>query len=146
MKKDLVYLIQTDTTVGLVCKDFKKLNKIKKRPLETKTLMTVGSFKDLKKETRVPKEFKKQVRRSKKTTYIYPNNAYRVVSKDSSYRDLLKQEGGLYSTSANETGQGFDKKWAEEMADVIIEDKKGLVENSGSKIYRLRKNKIKKIR
>jgi tRNA A37 threonylcarbamoyladenosine synthetase subunit TsaC/SUA5/YrdC len=123
-----IYLIQTDTTVGLASKNYQLLNKIKNRKEETKTLMTLPSFKDLKNKTRAPKKFKKQIRRSTKTTFIYPNDAYRIVTDDSPYKELLKKEGGLYSTSANET------------------DKNSFSENTASKIYKLGRRKIKRIR
>lgn len=141
-----VYLVQTDTTVGFASKEYKKLNKIKKRDEETKTLLTLSSFKELQKCTRVPKKFKKMIRRSKKTTFIYPKDAYRVVTEDSPYRELLKRTGGLYSTSANETGNSFDLHWAEEEADVIVYEKEGFQESESSKIFRVGRKKIKKIR
>jgi tRNA A37 threonylcarbamoyladenosine synthetase subunit TsaC/SUA5/YrdC len=146
MDKDWVYLVQTDTTVGFASKDYKKLNRIKNRSEETKTLLTLASFQDLKEETRVPKKFRKTVRRSAKATFIYPNNAYRVVTKECSYTDLLKRVGGLYSTSANETGRSFDLHWAEEKADVVVYEKEGFREDMASDIYKLGRKKIKKIR
>jgi tRNA A37 threonylcarbamoyladenosine synthetase subunit TsaC/SUA5/YrdC len=141
-----VYLVQTDTTVGFTSKDYKKLNRIKNRAEETKTILTVASFRDLKKEIRVFKNHKKLIRRSKKTTFIYSENAYRVINKDSVYRDLLKKEGGLYSTSANETREVFNQEWAEKQADVIVIEQDGFFEGVASKIYKLGKKKIKAIR
>ena len=52
----------------------------------------------------------------------------------------------MYSTSANLHGQTFDEQWARETADAVVEDKKGLFEGKPSKIYKLSKNKIKRVR
>ena len=145
MKQNNIYLTQTDTTVGFLSQDFKKLNQIKNRNINKKVLIEVDSLKTLKKFTRVPKKFKKQVRRAKKTTFIYPNgNSFRVV-KDEVHLRFLKKFKWMYSTSANLSGEKFDKSWAIKQADIIVEDKKGLFEGEASKIYKIRK-KIKKIR
>ena len=146
MKKNKIYLAQTDTTVGFLSRDYKKLNKIKKRDLNQKILIEVDSLKMLKNFVRVPEKFKKRVRRSKKTTFIYHNkNSYRVV-KDDKHLEFLKKFKWLYSTSANLSGQKFDKKWAFKEADVIMEEKKGFFEGEASKIYKINNHKIKKIR
>ena len=145
MQNTLIYLTQTDTTVGFLSQDFKKLNKIKNRNINKKVLIEVDSLKTLKTFTRVPKKFKKQVRRAKKITFIYPNgNSFRVV-KDKRHLRFLQKFKWMYSTSANLSGEKFDKSWAKKQADIIVEDKRGLFEGEASKIYKIRK-KIKKIR
>ena len=146
MKKNKIYLAQTDTTAGFLSRDYKKLNKIKKRALNQKILIETDSLKTLKNFVRVPEKFKKKVRRSKKTTFIYPNkNSYRVV-KDNKHLEFLKKFKWLYSTSANISGEKFDKKWAFNQADIVIENKNGLFEGEASKIYKINNFKIKKIR
>ena len=52
----------------------------------------------------------------------------------------------MYSTSANITGEKFDKEWAMKQADIVIENEKGLFEGEASKIYKINNFKIKKIR
>jgi len=110
MDSSLVYLVQTDTTVGFSSLNDEKLSTIKQRPTSKKILHTVDSFKTLNEHTRVPKKFRKKVRNSKKTTFIYPNTkSFRVVDKNSDFYDFIHKFGILYSTSANKTGENFDK-------------------------------------
>ncbi|MFW3327458.1 Sua5 YciO YrdC YwlC family protein, partial [Aliarcobacter butzleri] len=68
MDSALVYLVQTDTTVGFSSSNDEKLSAIKKRPNSKKILNTVDTFFTLNKNARVPKSFRKLVRNSKKTT------------------------------------------------------------------------------
>ena len=146
MNADKIYLTQTDTTVGFLSKDYKKLNKIKNRPINKKVLMEVDSLDTLKNFVRVPNKFKKQVRRAKKTTFIYPKGeSFRVV-KDEKHLEFLKKFKWMYSTSANLSGEKFNKKWSFKKADVIVESKEGFFEGIPSKIYKINNLKIKKIR
>ena len=146
MNPDKVYLVQTDTTVGFVSQNSKKLNEIKKRPLNKPVLREVDSFKTLKTFVRVPAFHKKRVRRASKTTFIYPQGeSFRVV-KDEKHLEFLKKFTWMYSTSANFHGKKFDENWAREYADITVEDKRGFYEGKPSKIYRLSKRKIKKMR
>jgi len=146
MNPNKIYLTQTDTTVGFLSQDKTKLNKIKNRPLNQPVLREVDTLKTLKEFVRIPKKYKNQVRRSKKTTFIFPNaESYRVV-KDLKHLEFLKKFKWMYSTSANEHGKRFDEVWAREQADIILEDKRGLFEGEPSSIFKLSKNKIKRIR
>jgi tRNA A37 threonylcarbamoyladenosine synthetase subunit TsaC/SUA5/YrdC len=146
MNPNKIYLTQTDTTVGFLSQNKEKLNKIKNRPINQPILIEIDSLNTLKKFTRVPNMFKNRVRKSKKTTFIYPNKkSFRVV-KDEKHLEFLKKFEWMYSTSANLTGESFNKKWAKEKADIIVEDKRGLFEGKASRIYKLGKNKIKKVR
>jgi tRNA A37 threonylcarbamoyladenosine synthetase subunit TsaC/SUA5/YrdC len=146
MDPNKIYLVQTDTTVGFLSQNKEKLNKIKNRPLNQPVLVEVDSLNTLKKFTRVPNRFKKRVRRSKKTTFIYPNKkSFRVV-KDKRHLEFLKKFEWMYSTSANLTGKSFDEKWAREKAEIIVEDKRKLFEGETSKIFKLYKVKMRKIR
>jgi tRNA A37 threonylcarbamoyladenosine synthetase subunit TsaC/SUA5/YrdC len=143
MDKQMVYLVQTNTTVGFLSQNLEKLNKIKKRPPNKKFLRVVDSFLLL---PRVPKNFRKAVRRTpNKITYVIQNEAFRVI-KDKNHLKFLKKFHWLYSTSANESGKRFDEKFAKEKADIFVMDKRGYFESTPSKIYKLSKSKIKKLR
>ena len=145
MNPNKIYLVQTDTTVGFLSQNKENLNKIKGRKKSRKILREVDSFETLKSFVRVPNKFKKVVRNAKKTTFIYPNEeSFRVV-KDERHLEFLKKFKWMYSTSANKTGCKFDEKWAREQADIIVEDKE-FFEGETSRIYKLSKDKIKKIR
>lgn len=147
MNENLVYLVQTDTTVGFCSGNYKKLNSIKNRDENQKVLATIDSFKTLQNYTRVPKNHRKIVRNSKKTTFIYPNqNSFRVIEKDSNYYNFIKKFSLLYSSSANKTKEKFDYKYSETLLDVEVIDKNGFCENSSSKIYKLYKKRVKKLR
>lgn len=147
MDSSLVYLVQTDTTVGFSSLNDEKLSTIKQRPTSKKILHTVDSFKTLTQYTRVPKDFRKKVRNSKKTTFIYPNTkSFRVVNKDSNFYDFINKFGILYSTSANKTAEKFDKDFATIGADIIVEDKRGFYETKASRIIKLSKKSLKIIR
>ena len=145
LNKNKIYLTQTDTTVGFLSNDFKKLNKIKNRSVSKKVLIEVDSFKTLKKLTRIPKKYKKIIRNSKKTTFIYPNkNSFRVVF-DKNHLNFLKKFNFLYSTSANLTGESFIESKAVKLANIIVYNNT-FKEKNPSKIFKISKNKIKKIR
>lgn len=152
MNSSLVYLVQTDTTVGFSSSDDEKLFFIKKRPNSKKILSTVDSFATLNKYTRVPKNFRKIVRNSQKTTFIYPNlNSFRVVQKSSkfydfSFYDFIYKFSKIFSTSANETTKNFDIDFAKQNADVIVETKDDFYETKSSSIIKLSKNKFRKLR
>ena len=147
MNSSLVYLVQTDTTVGFSSFNDEKLSAIKQRPSSKKILHTVDSFRTLKEATRIPKKFRKKVRNSKKTTFIYPNmKSFRVVNKVSEFYDFIHKFGILYSTSANKTGESFDKKFAVIGADILVEDKRGFYETQASNIIKLSKKTFRKLR
>lgn len=147
MNPNLIYLVQTDTTVGFSSSNDEKLSSIKKRSKNQKILRTLDSLKTLKTFTRVPNKFKKLVRKSKKTTFIYPNlNSFRLVEPSNKFFDFIDKFKVLYSSSANETTCKFDNKFALDKAEVIVEDKRGFFETKPSKIYKLSKKKISKLR
>lgn len=104
------------------------------------------NFKELNSFTRVPKKFRKMVRYSEKITFIYPNMISVRVVKSGNHHNFLKQYGNFLSSSANISGKNFEKLVAIKLADIICEDKRGLFETDPSKIYRLYKNRVKKIR
>ncbi|OCX42682.1 Sua5 YciO YrdC YwlC family protein [Campylobacter ornithocola] len=140
----MIYLAQTDTTAGFLSKDLKALNILKKRPLNQDCLITTTKFSELKKLTRVPNHFKNTIRKSKKTTFLYPNSKAIRVVKDCAHEDFLKQFNWLYSTSANIHGKKFDLNWAMQNVDIIVDEK--FFESGSSKIFKLRGVRKTKIR
>lgn len=147
MDRTKVYLVQTDTTVGFSSSNDEKLSAIKQRPKSQKILQTVDSFKTLKSMTRVPKAFRKIVRRSKKSTFIYPNQkSFRVISKDESFYPFISKFNSLYSTSANLTNERFNYDFAYDNSDIIVYSNKEFNEKSSSYIFRIHKRKIIKVR
>ncbi len=141
----LVYLAQSDTTIGLLSKDRKKLNALKNRPKNKSVLIESVDFATLKSLVRAPNAFKNLIRRSAKTTFIYSNSkAVRVVR--GRHGDFLKRFKTLYSTSANLTQCAYDKEIASKLADVVVSDERGLFESSSSKIFRLYKDKKVRVR
>ncbi|MBM0611328.1 Sua5 YciO YrdC YwlC family protein [Helicobacter pylori] len=141
----LVYLAQSDTTIGLLSKDSEKLNALKGRPKNQSVLIESADFSILKSLVRVPNAFKSLIRRSAKTTFIYPNSkAVRVVR--GRHGDFLKRFKTLYSTSANLTQCTYDKEIAFSLADAIVSDERGLFESASSKIFRLYKHKKVRVR
>ncbi len=140
-----VGLVQTDTTVGFVSQNAEALARIKNRPDTKPFLKTFASFKTYKPGGRVPSRFKRELRRSKRTTYIIKNEALRIVS-HGAYHDLLKPYGWLCSTSANASGTWYDATFAFSAADIVIEDAWGLFEAAPSRIYKLNRIKKRRIR
>lgn len=142
--KQLVFLAQSDTTVGLLSKDKRLLNKIKNRPLDKPCIECISSL-DVK-NIRVSQKYKNLVRRSSKKTFILPNGySFRVV-KEPHHLDFLKRFKSLYSTSANKSGEFFDKGFASKYADITIEDIRELYESTPSRVLKLGKTRLKRVR
>lgn len=147
MDASKVYLTQTDTTVGFLSSNDKKLTAIKQRPQTQKILQVVESFETLKTKVRVPQKFKKMVRKAKNTTFIYPNGlSFRVVDASNPHHAFVKKFKTMYSTSANLTQHRFDEHFAKEHCDVIVEDKNGFYEAASSQLIKLACTRIKKLR
>lgn len=141
-----VILTQTDTTVGFVSQNKDKLYKIKSRQNTKPFLKVYSSFKNLfEVGNRIPQKQKNYVRRSKKTTFIVKNRAFRVA-KNSLNSNILRNSTWHFSTSANEANKRFDREFCENKADIIIEDKNGLYEDSSSSLIKISNSKRKKIR
>ncbi|EGH5967736.1 Sua5 YciO YrdC YwlC family protein [Campylobacter coli] len=140
----MIYLAQTDTTAGFLSKNLEEINALKGRAKDQPCLITSAKFDELKKIVRVPNQFKNWVRRAKKTTFIYPNNQAVRIVKDCKYAQFLEKMGCFYSSSANKHGQKFDELWARSVADVVVDEI--FVENTPSKIIKLHRKKLKKIR
>lgn len=142
----LIFLAQTDTTVGFLGKNQRILNAVKCRALDQNLILEVDSLSTLKDLTRIPQAFKNQIRRSLKATFIYPNcRSFRLVG-DFHHKLFLDGFKDLFSTSANPSGLGFDFEWARDRCDVMVLDSRGLSEKKASRIYKLSKSRIKRIR
>lgn len=140
----MIYLAQTDTTAGFLSQNLEELNRLKNRPLNQPCLICVSKFSVLKELSRAPKKYKNLIRRSKKTTFIYPNSQAIRVVKDHPHTKLLDKLGWAYSTSANPHKKAFDIEFAVANADIIIDTKFNPAQ--ASKIYKISKTNIKKIR
>jgi tRNA A37 threonylcarbamoyladenosine synthetase subunit TsaC/SUA5/YrdC len=146
MSPNELYLVQTDTTVGFVSADIKKLSNAKQRDINQPFLICVNSYKKLLNQTRVPKIHKKVVRRGAKKSFLYKNsNAIRVV-KDRYHSKFLAKFDLIYSTSANINKKKFNLIYALESSQIIIEDYKGFKESPSSNIFKLGKKRIQKLR
>lgn len=143
---DKVILTQTDTTVGFLSTNPAKLAEAKKRDVNQPFLLCVDSFKKQKKLARTPKKFRALVRRSRKTTFLYPNKKAIRVVKDDAHNQLLQKFDFLYSTSANENKKSFFLSHATDKADIIIETDKGFSELAPSPIIKLSKSKKNPLR
>lgn len=146
MNPDKLYLAQTDTTVGFLSVDSKKLSMAKDRDENQPFLICVDTFSKLKKLTRVPKVHKKKIRRVFKTSFLYPNKKAIRVIKDPYHTYFLKEFDFLYSTSANKNRMLYNPDYAYFKADIIIEDCRGLYEGKASHILKLGKKRIQKRR
>lgn len=141
--KNKVILTQADTTVGFISQNHDKLSEIKERPNTKPFIKILSSFRTL--QSRIPQNKKNLVRRAKKTTFIVKNQAFRI---DRSYKhsQILRDMQWHYSTSANEIGKKFSRKFCENKTDIIVEDQNGLSELSSSKLLKINETKIKVIR
>lgn len=140
-----ILLAQTDTTVGFLSQNAKRLEEIKMRSGDKPFLKVYAELKNLRRDIRLPSLHKHRVRHSKKTTFVVKNQAFRYVN-DSEHARLIERYGWLYSTSANESGKSFDETFCRAVSDIIIEDYRGLSEQSASKIFRLTPSSLKKLR
>ena len=141
-----VILSQTDTTVGFLSQDADKLYEIKSRKNTKPFIKVYSTFHDfLSTNNRVPNKFKNIVRRSKKTTFIVNNRAFRIA-KPILNSQILRDLKWHYSTSANETGKNYERTFCEKKADIIIENKNGLYEHSSSSLIKLSQTKRRKLR
>lgn len=142
---DKIILAQTDTTVGFLSQDSTRLAEIKMRSGDKPFLKVFAELKVLRNTIRIPALHKHRVRHSKKTTFVVKNQAFRYVN-DSEHASLIKSYGWLYSTSANESGKNYDSTYCRAISDIIIEDHRGLHEQSASKIFLLNTTHLKQLR
>lgn len=146
MNPALVYLAQTETTAGFLSQSAEALIQTKNRPSGKSFLMSVDSFSTLHSFTRVPKGFRKRIRRATKTTFAYPCGLAIRVVKDKEHLQFLQKLKWSYSTSSNPSGQNFDRDFALQKADVIVFTCKNFFESKPSSIFKLGKTKMRKLR
>lgn len=143
---DFIFLTQTDTTLGFVSQDAKRLNSIKQRPSYKHFIKALPVLEQLKVYTRTPQIHKNRLRRAKKSTFVFPDgNSYRIVS-DTSHHELLAKLGWAYTTSANLSGKEFDADFAKEAADVIVGFPVKKSDQKASRIFKLSRTAIRRIR
>jgi tRNA A37 threonylcarbamoyladenosine synthetase subunit TsaC/SUA5/YrdC len=142
---DKILLAQTDTTVGFLSQNAKALEEIKQRAENKPFLKVYAELKNLRRDIRIPSLHKQRVRHSKKTTFIVKNQAFRYVS-DPKHAALIKPYRWLYSTSANERGKSYESSFCYSVSDILIEDNRGLYEQSASKIFLLNTAHLKQLR
>lgn len=140
-----ILLAQTDTTVGFLSQDARCLEEVKGRTGNKPFLKVYAELKVLRYDIRIPAIHKHRVRHSRKTTFIVKNQAFRYVS-DPEHARLIQPYGWLYSTSANKSGKKFESLFCRSASDVIIEDFRGLHEQSASKIFILKTTHLKQLR
>ena len=144
--KPKVILTQTDTTVGFLSQNEGRLKEIKSRDSSKPFIVVHKNFKSLLSSgIRIPHKQKRVLRRSKKTTFIIKNLAFRV-SKDSLHSSVLRAVTWNYSTSANEAGKNFSLAFCEEKADIIVQNKIGLFQGDSSSLYKINNSKREKLR
>lgn len=140
-----IILAQTDTTVGFLSQDESLLARAKGRPDNKPFLKVFSTFGQMTQHTRIPLKHRMWVRHARKTTFVIKNQAFRYVG-GSRHARLVERYGWLYSTSANESGKGFDHTFCKEYSNLIIEDERGLQECAPSKIFRLTSTQYKRLR
>jgi tRNA A37 threonylcarbamoyladenosine synthetase subunit TsaC/SUA5/YrdC len=69
--ENLVFLTQTDTTIGFVSQNADRLSEIKQRPPHKHYIKAVDSLDTLKTFARVPQIHKNRVRRAKKNNFYH---------------------------------------------------------------------------
>ncbi len=142
---ETIILAQTDTTVGFLSQDAAKLASVKNRPQSKPFLKNIFLLKTLKTQLRVPQNRKKEIRRAKKTTFVVKNQAFRIASFPASTA-IFRQLKWCYSTSANKTASGYDADFANEKADIIVQNAIGLFEEKPSKIIKINDRKRVRLR
>ncbi|MCI4407442.1 MAG: hypothetical protein JHC35_09215 [Sulfuricurvum sp.] len=142
---DKIILTQTDTTVGFLSQNGSRLEAVKMRPENKPFLKVYAKLKQLRQDIRIPDLHKHRVRHSKKTTFVLKNQAFRFVS-DPEHANLIHPFGWLFSTSANKSGERFDRDFCLQVSDIIIEDFRGLTEQSASTIFKLNTSRLKQLR
>lgn len=106
------------------------------------------SFRVVKKPQRISigekRESKKSIKKESSALGVGSIVRGDMPKSSSLHSDFLAHFGGLYSTSANESGKPFALEWAVQNADIIVLD--SLYEAKPSKIYKLGRTKAKILR
>ncbi len=145
-REDLVFLTQTDTTIGFVSQSARRLTQIKQRPPHKHYIKALPSLRALKSFVRVPEKYKNRIRRAKRSTFIFPDgDSYRIV-REKQHLSLIQKLGWAYTTSANLSGESFDESFASDAADVIVKYPLQPEQRSASHIFKLNNIRMKRIR
>ncbi|MGL5617587.1 MAG: Sua5/YciO/YrdC/YwlC family protein [Metamycoplasmataceae bacterium] len=110
LKKDEIFITTTDTLIGIGSKiNDKNLNKIyelKKRTIDKKIVIVIGSINQLKKLEKLDDNALKYINKywPGPTTLIINGNAYRMPNNEE-LLSLIIEEGPFFLTSANISGE-----------------------------------------
>jgi len=141
----LLFLSDTDTTVGFLTQDATRLDTVKGRPPGKPYIHALDSLRTLKRLGRVPPAHRRRVRRQRRSTFILPNrHSFRLIRDPRHLLLLERLQGWAYTTSANPSSAPFDEDFARSAADVVIEPLGA--PQAPSSIYRLGKAGIKRVR
>ena len=140
-----LYLTPTDTTMGFVSQSTSAIDKAKNRQANKHYIRVVNSFEMLKTFVRVPQKHKNRLRRSKKTTFIFPQGVSFRVVKGTKHNLLLNRVKWFYSSSANLSGSEYNELYAKEKTEVVVSFSE-ITSGEASKIYRLGHRRIKSVR
>ena len=144
--RNRVLLAQTDTTVGFLSQDCFRLADVKQRSSGKPFLKVFDGLRSFsEEELRIPRAFRRDVRKAKRTTFVVKNRAFRIV-RDSDHLKLLRRLKWAYSTSANPSGEGYDVTFCAHNSDIIVQDRRGLHEAPPSSIIRLGRRKRMRLR
>jgi tRNA A37 threonylcarbamoyladenosine synthetase subunit TsaC/SUA5/YrdC len=143
MRRDLLYLVQTDTTAGFLSCSAERLAERKQRSPKKPFLKALSRFSDIHDVGRVPAGHRFLVRRSKKCSFILPNGeSFRVIQ--DRHKLFVEKFGWCFTTSANRHGASFDEAYARKMCDVMVESEERFSAREPSSIWRLyRVGKVK---
>ena len=143
MRNSLI-LTPTDTTIGFVSQNSQKIDKAKKRPKNKHYIKALNSLKTLKEFSRVPNRYKNRVRRAKKSSFIIKSNSFRVI-KNTKHNLLLDRFKWAYSSSANLSGEKFNKNYAESVADILVFEP-NFKDSKASRIYKIGNRRLERVR
>lgn len=144
--KELVFLTPTDTTVGFVSQSALRLTQIKQRPPHKHYIKALPSLRILQSFVRVPQKHKNRLRRSKRSTFVFPNGySYRII-REKQHLSLIQKLGWAYTTSANLSGESFDETFALGAADIIVKYPSPQGSTSASSVFKLNNIKLLRIR
>ncbi|WP_456392166.1 Sua5 YciO YrdC YwlC family protein [Nitratifractor sp.] len=139
-----LFLTATDTTIGFLSQDSGRLDRVKKRPSHMPYIRVYPTLSAIKGRRRLPRQWRKRLRRSSHTSYILPcGESFRLV-RDPRHLLLLRRLGWAYSTSANLSGAYYDESYARSVADIIVEPLGS--PSAPSLIFKLGKRKLRRLR
>jgi tRNA A37 threonylcarbamoyladenosine synthetase subunit TsaC/SUA5/YrdC len=139
-----VILSETDTAIGFLSQNPSSLDRVKQRAEGMRYITALPSLRALNGRCRVPLVHRKRVRRERGTTFIFPcGDSYRVIS-DDRHLLLIKRFGWMFTTSANLTGEPYDRDYAISVADIVIHPVER--NSSPSTIYRLGRRRVRRLR